>query len=119
MGTSAKVELLLRKMGANATMLGYGYTIRCVSKIMEDETWLHQVCQLYQAIANEAGVSDKSVERSIRFLVNSIWESENGHKLLAQLACYKLERKPSTGQFLEMVVFWAKNPDLFADNLLE
>lgn len=113
MTTTAKITFLLRQMSANATMLGYTYTIQGVEKIVEDESYLHHICKLYQDVGKENNSTGDKVERCIRALVNSVVKTESGRKTVERLSGHKLERTPTCGQFLEMLAFGAQNFDMF------
>lgn len=108
MDNVSKITLILRQMGADATMRGYDYTIRSVIKIMEDESWLHRICQLSEEVAKEVGSTSGRVSKGILTLCDIVWNTDNGREVMEQLACHKLEKRPATGKFLEMLVFGVK-----------
>lgn len=113
MTSTTKTTFLLRQMGANATMLGYTYAIQGMEKIIEDESYLHHICKLYQEVGKENNSSGDRVERCIRALINNVVKTESGHKTVEQLSGHKLERTPTCGQFLEMLAFGVQNFDMF------
>lgn len=112
MDIASKIEMLLRQMGADATMRGYDYTIRCVMKIIEDESWLHRICQLSEEVAKEVGSTSGRVSKGILTLCDIVWNTGNGREVMERLACHKLKNRPATGKFLEMLAFGVKTQNV-------
>lgn len=111
MDITSKIEMLLRQMGADATMRGYDYTIRSVAKIMEDESWLHRVCQLSEDVARDVNSTSGRVSKGILTLCDVVWSTDTGRAVMERLACHKLDKRPTTGKFLEMLAFGVKTQD--------
>lgn len=90
---------LLHRLGITARCNGYFYTAYAVSLAKKQPDRLLLVTKwLYPDIAKQYNTTWQCVERNIRTVVALAWE--RNPKLLASLAGYSLDRKPSAGQFI-------------------
>ena len=60
--------------------------------------------EIYPEVARACGCSWMAVERSLRTSVDIVWRTNA--PLLAQMARYPRQRKPSAGQFIEILAVY-------------
>lgn len=99
-----EIPHLVRSLGIGATYRGYRYLILALSLCLEDEDYLLGISKiLYPHIAKTYQTSVSSVERDLRTVINVCWERGN-RKLLQEIAPYPLLVKPTTGEFLDILM---------------
>ena len=80
-------------------------TAAAVWLAIEKEERLEAVTkEIYPEVARACGCSWMAVERSLRTSVDIVWRTSA--PLLAQMARYPLQRKPSAGQFIEILAVY-------------
>jgi two-component system response regulator (stage 0 sporulation protein A) len=104
-----KLRDLQAGLGIHSTYKGYYYLISSLELIMEDESILLYLNRLlYPEVAKKYHTSPYCIERDIRTIVNQCWNSHR--ELLLNIAPYPLERKPSVGEFLD-ILYWNLTKD--------
>lgn len=99
-----EIEHLIRSLGIGATYRGYKYLCYAISLCLENEDYLLGISKLlYPTIANTFQTTPSSVERDLRTVINVCWERRN-RSLLTTIAMYPLETKPTTGEFLDILI---------------
>ena len=94
---------LLHSLGITANHRGYFYTAYGVSLVKEQPERLLLVTKwLYPDIAKQYKTTWQCVERNIRTVITLAWERKP--EVLAALAGYPLEKKPSVGEFLGILI---------------
>ena len=104
METRQNVENKLRKLGANGCLRGYQYAIDAICLLVEDEQYLHKIGAVYQKVAKRNGIPAARVERSIRVLIDYVFNKGN-HDLLCTYAGWPLSKQPTNKAFLEMLSY--------------
>ena len=99
-----EIERLIRTLGIGATYRGYRYLSYGVYLCLQDENYLLSVSKLlYPEIAHAYETTSCSVERDIRTVVKVCWERGN-KTYLQKLAMYSLDEKPTSGEFIDILV---------------
>ena len=99
-----EISHLIRSLGIGATYRGYRYLILALTLCIEDEDYLLGISKLlYPYIANTYKTSVSSVERDLRTVITVCWERGN-RKLLQEISPYPLLNKPTTGEFLDLLM---------------
>lgn len=90
-------------MGVPNSYTGVKQTAYAVDLALKSPESLTLVTKrLYPAVANRAHTTPSSVERNIRTIVQIIWE--DNPTALNAIAGYELKRKPTTSQFIAILV---------------
>lgn len=101
------LDEMFRALGLTRNYKSYRRTAAAVWLAMEKEERLEAVTkELYPAAARLCGCSWMAVERSLRTSVDIVWRTNA--PLLARMAGYPLQSKPSAGQFIEILVVYAR-----------
>lgn len=101
-------EAVLRALGATNCLSGFQQVIYMVDRIMEEPTVVSLITKrLYPETAKKFGVSDKSVERSVRTIIRHCWECGD-RELWPIIACRKMDSPPSNAEFLDMLAAFIK-----------
>lgn len=99
-----EIPHLVRSLGIGATYRGYRYLILALTLCTEDEDYLLGISKLlYPRIAKDYQTSVSSVERDLRTVITVCWERGN-RKLLQEISPYPLLNKPTTGEFLDLLM---------------
>jgi len=99
-----EITRLIRALGIGATYRGYRYLILALTLCIENEDYLLGISKLlYPHIAKTYQTSVSSVERDLRTVITVCWERGN-RKLLQEIAPYPLHDKPTTGEFLDILM---------------
>ena len=95
---------LLRSIGATGRHTGYNYLIYIVDLVRADpdNNCFLTKC-IYPQTAKHFNVKPASVEHAIRTLISSCWNRDD-HTALDYVAGTHLERIPTNGQFIDMLV---------------
>ena len=94
---------VLRALGIRRTYKGYYYVADAVRLVMTDASRLLYISKyLYPVIARIHGTSMNCVERDIRTVVTSCWQSEYA-EVLETMAGIRLYRKPTSGEFIDIL----------------
>ena len=103
------IEQIIHALGIHGTYHGYRYLVYAIRLALENEDYLLLISKwLYPDVAAKFHTSTSSVERNIRTVINYCWDHGN-RRLLQELASYPLEHKPSTGEFLDILVTYFKS----------
>lgn len=95
---------LLHRLGITATYGGYYYTAYSVALAKgQPERLLLVTKWLYPDVARQYGTTWRCVERSIRTVISLAWE--RNPKLLSSLSGYPMDKKPSVGQFISILMY--------------
>lgn len=98
------IHHLIHSLGIHATYRGYRYLVYAVALSMQNEDYLLFISKsLYPAIAQKYQVSVSSVERNIRTIITACWNYGN-RDLLQEITPYPLTEKPTTGEFIDILV---------------
>ena len=99
-----EIERLIRTLGIGATYRGYRYLSYGVYLCLQNEDYLLSVSKLlYPEIAHTYATTSCSVERDIRTVVKVCWERGN-KTYLQKLAMHSLDEKPTSGEFIDILV---------------
>ena len=94
---------LLRQMGANGSYAGFKYTVYGIIKTIQNPELLIYICKgLYTEIAIQYNANVSNVERNIRTLINTIWETGD-RELLNEVFGRELTTKPRNTSFIDAV----------------
>ena len=95
---------LLRSIGATGRHTGYNYLIYIVDLVRADpdNNCFLTKC-VYPQTAKHFNVKPASVEHAIRTLISSCWNRDD-HTVLDYVAGTHLERIPTNGQFIDILV---------------
>ena len=105
---SREIEMLIRSLGIGGTYQGYRYLCYGVSLCLSDENYLLAVSKLlYPKIAKTFCTTSCSVERNIRTVIRVCWERGN-QEHLQEIALYSLDGKPSSSEFLDILVTYLR-----------
>jgi two-component system response regulator (stage 0 sporulation protein A) len=97
------IQEVLRCLGVYGSYEGSRYITYAVVKIAEKPDMTHNVCKgLYKDISEHFNVSNDSVERNIRTVINIIWNRGN-REMLEFIFGFHLEKRPSNTEFLDAV----------------
>ena len=107
-----EIERLIRSLGIGGTYRGYKYLCYALSLCLENEDYLLAISKLlYPEIADAFQTTCCSVERDLRTVINVCWERGN-RNLLDNISFYPLETKPTTGEFLDLLVGYLQRNNL-------
>ena len=94
---------VLKSLGIYRTYKGYYYVAEAVRLVMKDASLLLYISKsLYPAIARVYVTTVSCVERNIRTIITTCWESGNIEQL-EKLAGTRLYKKPTTGEFIDIL----------------
>ena len=106
------IQKLIRSLGIGGTYRGYRYLVSAISLRMKDEDYLLGISKLlYPQIARAYDTSVSSVERDLRTVINVCWERGN-RQLLEEISLYPLMNRPTTGEFLDILMHHLKQNTL-------
>lgn len=98
-----EITHLLSSMGVPNSYLGVQQAACAVELVLEEPACLNLVTKrLYPEVALRTHTTATSVERNIRTVVQLVWE--NHPTVLHSVAGYELRRKPTTSQFIAILV---------------
>ncbi len=104
-----QIERLIRSLGIGATYQGYHYLNYAVLLCMQDEKYLLSTCKLlYPEVASVFNTTSCCVERNLRTIIKICWDRGN-RDLLQNIAMHPLFYKPTSSEFLDMLVAYLKN----------
>lgn len=104
-----QIQLLIHCLGINATYKGYRYLSYALELVFRDEDILLNIGKfLYPPIAKRYSTAPSNVERNLRTVISLCWEHGN-RKFLNSISAYPLCHKPSTGEFIDILVMHLKN----------
>lgn len=94
-------ERLLRSLGVTRKHVGFRYAEYMIERVAEDEGQLRLITKrLYPETARYFGVSQFSVERSLRTLVRVCWQ-KRAHTMLCQIIGTDLSAPPTNSEFID------------------
>ena len=94
---------VLQSLGIHRTYKGYYYVAEAVRLVMKDASLLLYISKsLYPAIARVYDTTISCVERNIRTVIISCWESEYMSQL-EMIAGVRLYKKPTSGEFIDIL----------------
>ena len=100
---NSDIDIRLRSVGLRATLMGFRYLSSAIALVLDDESYLHCLTtRLYPDVAAQFHVSPASVEHSMRTMVEVFWDRED-HRPLEKILGYPLSRRPSTGEFIDLL----------------
>lgn len=101
--TRQKISRLLLRLGGRPDFCGFHYAVYGILLAMEKEERLLAVTkEIYLEIGLHYHVSWGAAERSLRILVDKIW-NQNAKGLCSELG-YPFLKKPTVGEFLAVIV---------------
>lgn len=99
---------LIRKLGINATYIGYYYLSFALHMVVEDENRLLLISKtVYLDIADHFHTTPNCVERNLRTVITNCWYRGN-RTLLYEIAGCKLNKKPTNAEFIDIVSCYIK-----------
>ena len=94
---------MLKSLGIHRTYKGYYYVAEAVRLVMNDASLLLYISKsLYPAIARVYDTTISCVERNIRTVITTCWESQYVTQL-ENLAGVHLYKKPTSGEFIDIL----------------
>jgi len=107
-----EIERLIRSLGIGATYRGYRYLSSGIALCLQDENYLLSVSKLlYPQIARMYHTTSSSVERDLRTVIKVCWERGN-KKYLEKLAMHPLDSRPTSGEFIDILVAYINQRNL-------
>ncbi len=101
--------LIPRQLGIHGTQKGYLYLVDSIQMALEDEKNLIQFSKImFGKIAEKYDTDASNVDRNIRTLVDQCWNSAFQEDL-QKIASYRLEKKPTVGEFIDILYWYVKN----------
>lgn len=98
-----ETQKLLRQLGVNGSYAGFEYTVYGVTKTIQNPDLIIYICKgLYTEIAIEYHVNVSNVERNIRTIINTIWESGD-RELLNKVFGREVTSKPRNTIFIDAI----------------
>lgn len=105
-----KLTRLLYSLGLSANYTGFYCIISAVEIAGREPQSLTMVTKwLYPQIAKQRGTNWKAVERNIRSAIDIIWK--RNPLALQRLSCYHMDAKPTTAQFISLLIFYLQFND--------
>lgn len=102
-GYRSEAENVVRRLGILPTYRGYRYLLEGVSLALEDPERLTFVTKgIYLEIARNHQCTAGGVERSIRTVIDVVWERESNQ--LREVIGYPFSDKPSVSELLGSIV---------------
>lgn len=99
---------LVRRLGINATYIGYYYLSFALHMVVEDENRLLLISKtVYLDIAAHFHTTPNCVERNLRTVISNCWNRGN-RRLLNEIAGCELKKKPTNAEFIDMVSCYIK-----------
>lgn len=101
----------LRKLGLADSYCGERFLYQALEIMREEPTRLCCISkQIYPEIAKRYNTNVVCVERNLRTFVSKLWET--GHyEYLEELAGRKLKKKPSNGEFLDIMSMYLEREE--------
>ena len=100
MNYERKVIDVLDLLGASRLYSGYNYIVYGLMLLLEDNKFMLDVIKpLYIDIAKHYNTSWNCVEKNIRYIVKSIWISENNDLLIQIFKRTALDQRPVNKEF--------------------
>ena len=97
--------LLPRTLGIHGTQKGYYYLVDSIQMALEDEKNLILFTQtMFPIIAQKYDTTAANVDHNLRALIEQCWNSPFKEELL-KLAPYRLVKKPTVGEFID-ILYW-------------
>lgn len=97
-----EISRLLLSLGITANLRGFWPCAYAVLLVIQDPNRLTHVTKwLYPDVAAAFDSSDKAIERSIRTIIRSVWQTNPA--LLRELAGHDLANKPSASKFISIL----------------
>ncbi len=98
-----------RQLGIHGTQKGYLYLVDALQLALDDERNLILFSKtMFVKIADKYNTDPSNVDRNIRTLINQCWNSSFREEL-QRIAPYRLEKKPTVGEFIDIVYWYIKN----------
>lgn len=95
------IQKLLRQLGADGSYAGFKYTVYGIIRTIQNPDLIIYVCKgLYADIAIKYNANINNVERNIRTIINTIWNSGN-RELLNTIFGKELTSKPKNTSFID------------------
>ncbi len=105
------VYKLLYKLGVTANYTGFFHTAYAVYlAVLQPERMLLVTKWLYTEVAKHDGTTWNAVERNIRTVINTVWETNP--EVIEEMAGCDIPCKPSASRFIAILAaqFYAKIP---------
>ena len=102
------VEKTLRRLRITGKLLGLRYLVYAVTETVKDPNRTQLITKdLYPDIARIFHTEAKRVERAIRSAVEVCWNSAGRYEL-AQMAGYRLDKRPTNTEFIDLVAAYIR-----------
>ena len=106
---SRRVSHLLRRMGVTPNYTGFHQAARAACEAARrPELMLSLSKWLYPLVAREMNTTGAAVERNIRTVILRAWRQNP--ELLRQCARFPLNKRPTCGEFLDMLAACLEGP---------
>ena len=100
---------LLRRMGVTPNYTGFHQAARAACEAARrPELMLSLSKWLYPLVAREMNTTEAAVERNIRTVILRAWRQNS--ELLRQCARFPLNKRPTCGEFLDMLAACLEGP---------
>lgn len=98
---------LIRRLGITAKYRGYYFVADAVDIARKSENMPLMITKdIYPSIASKYKATPKSVEHSIRTVVDVCWS--NRKEVLEEVAGYPLDYKPTNSEFVDIIAYYLK-----------
>lgn len=102
------VETVLRSLHIPGTLKGFKYLIHAITKTVEDPRRTELITKdLYREVAYAYDTTPSRVERAMRWAVCICWEE--AREELEQVAGHYLLKRPTNGEFIDLVAFYIRS----------
>lgn len=103
MDIEKEIKFILRQFGVKVSCIGYKYVIYGILLVLQDSTRLKHITKLlYVDIACKYDTSISCVERNIRTVVESIWNTDN-KELLFEVCNSVIPHRPTNTEFFNLM----------------
>lgn len=100
------IEIVLDKLNVSDKLVGYNYLVDLIHYVFVEEVNTLSWIKLYQKIANKYNKSISSVERDIRFLIDSSYFRKDDEEISKYV--YGKQKRVSISQFVSNVIDYIK-----------
>lgn len=103
-------EEILRSLRVKKSYKGYKYIISCIEYISKNEyTYTPVTKYLYVDVAHKYKTNKNSVEKSLRYIIETIWNDEENRSLIAKIfGEHNQNHRPTNTEFLAILYDYIK-----------
>ena len=111
------VRNILRKLGVGRCYSGYDYIVHATGLMFFDERFFSCITKiLYATVAENCDTSSLCIEKSIRKVIQVIWEDSDNKELIERFFGSRyIHIKPSNKEFLGLLYDYAKSYNILEE----